>query len=167
LLILKRKAPGPTQANSEEAAFQRALKILSYRSRSQAEMRHKLTELGYSRAIAERTLEKLADLNYLNDESFARNWAQSRTRSRGYGAKRLEQELKAKGIEPGLRRRVIGEACDRETERNNAKRLLERKFRDEPLNDPKILRRAVAFLQRRGYSGETIFDLLRHRWQPE
>jgi regulatory protein len=107
-------------------------------------------------------LEKLGDLNYLNDEAFARNWAQSRIRGGNYGAKRIEQELKAKGIGPSLRRQAIREACDRQSERENAKRLLERKFRDEPLSDPKILRRAAAFLQRRGYTGETIFDLLRH-----
>jgi regulatory protein len=117
--------------------------------------------------VAERTLEKLGDLNYLNDEAFARNWAESRTRSGGYGAKRIEQELKAKGIEPSLRRQVIREACNRQSEKQNAKRLLTRKFRDEPLSHPKILRRAAAFLQRRGYSSETIFDLLRHRGEED
>jgi regulatory protein len=126
-------------------------------------VRDKLTQLGYSHLVAERTLEKLGDLNYLNDEAFARNWAQSRTRSAGYGAKRIEQELKAKGIEPSLRRQVIREACDRDNEKENAKRILERKFKDETLSDPKILRRAAAFLQRRGYGGETVFELLRDR----
>jgi len=54
-------------------------------------------------------LEKLCSLNYLNDETFARNWARSRAETRGYGPKRIEQELRTKGVAPALVREVVGE----------------------------------------------------------
>jgi regulatory protein len=108
-------------------------------------------------------LERLRDLSYVNDESFARSWAQSRAESRGYGPNRIEQELRSRGIAPALTRQVIRETFDRESEKENAKRLLERRFRAGKLSEPESVRRAIALLQRRGYNSEVIFDLLRHR----
>ena len=48
-------------------------------------------------------------------------------------------------------------------EEKNAKRLLEKRFKGVDLGDPKVLRRASAFLARRGYSSEVIFSLMRRR----
>jgi len=100
-------------------------------------------------------------LNYLNDETFARNWAQERTESRRYGPRRIEQELRQKGIATPLIRDVVREIFAEGDEQQNAKVLIERRFRGQNLEDPKVLRRAVAFLQRRGYGRRVIVDLLR------
>jgi regulatory protein len=161
LLNLKRKPLGSKRSKSNDDALQRALRFLSYRSRSQAEVRRKLTQFGYSGVVTERTLEKLRDLSYVNDEAFARSWAQSRAESRAYGAKRVEQELKSKGVAAPLTRQAVREAFGRESEKENAKKLLERRFREKSLSHPKILRRAIALLERRGFSSEVIFALLR------
>jgi regulatory protein len=122
-----------------------------------------LSRKGYSAAAREQTLGKLRCLNYINDESFARNWALSRAAGRGYGPKRIEQELKAKGVGQGLIRDVIGEAFGHGDEEKNAKILLQKKFKGMNLRDPKVLRRVGTFLERRGYSRDLIFGLIRHR----
>jgi len=106
-------------------------------------------------------LEKLCSLNYLNDETFARNWARSRAETRGYGPNRIEQELRTKGIAPALIREVVGETFGQVDEWKKAKSLLEKRFKSKQFADPKILRRAAGFLQRRGYSNKVIFDLLK------
>jgi SOS response regulatory protein OraA/RecX len=62
-----------------------------------------------------------------------------------------------------LIRDVIGETFARGDEEKNAKSLLEKKFKGGNLRDPKVLRRASAFLARRGYSSEVIFNLMRRR----
>jgi regulatory protein len=115
----------------------------------------------YSNAIAEKTLKKLRALNYVDDESFARNWASGRAGSLGFGPKRIEQELQTKGISQTLIRAAVRENFGQGDESAKAKALLEKNFRNQQLNDPKILRRAVGFLQRRGYSSKVIFDLLK------
>jgi SOS response regulatory protein OraA/RecX len=46
-------------------------------------------------------------------------------------------------------------------ERERARLVLEKRFRRERLEDGKILRRAAAFLQRRGYSDAVITEILR------
>jgi regulatory protein len=109
----------------------------------------------------ERTLEKLRALNYINDEAFARNWASGRATGRGYGPKRIHQELRKKGIRDALIREVVRETFDQGREREKAKALLEKRFKNQQLSDPKMLRRAAGLLERYGYSSQVIFDLLK------
>jgi SOS response regulatory protein OraA/RecX len=61
-----------------------------------------------------------------------------------------------------LIRDVIGEIFSQGAEEKNAKNLLEKKFKGVSFRDPKVLRRASAFLARRGYSNRVIFSLMRH-----
>jgi len=56
---------------------------------------------------------------------------------------------------------VLRETFGGNNERDRARQALEKQFRRERLDDPKTLRRAAAFLQRRGYSETVILDLLR------
>jgi regulatory protein len=107
-------------------------------------------------------LEKLRSLNYLNDETFARNWARSRAETRGYGPRRIEQELRTKGIAESLIREVISASFGQVDEWKKAKSLLEKRFKSKRFDDPRMLRRAAGFLQRRGYSSKVISDLLKH-----
>jgi regulatory protein len=107
-------------------------------------------------------LEKLCSLNYLNDEAFARNWARSRAETRGYGPKRIEQELRTKGIGQALIREAMRETFGQVDESARANSLLEKRFKSKQFDDPKMVRQAVGFLQRRGYSSKVIFDLLKY-----
>jgi regulatory protein len=112
-------------------------------------------------------LEKLRSLNYLNDETFARNWARSRAETRGYGPIKIEQDLRGKGIGQDLIRAVLRETFGQLNESAKAKSLLEKRFKGSRFDDPKMLRRAVGFLQRRGYSSGVIFDLLKHPFEDD
>jgi regulatory protein len=107
-------------------------------------------------------IEKLQSLHYLNEEAFARSWALTRAQSRGFGPKRIEQELKHKGIGQSLIQEALRETFEQVDEAERAKRLLTRHFKGGDLTEPKTLRRAAAFLQRRGYSSNVIFNLLRY-----
>jgi regulatory protein len=137
------------------------LRYLAYRPRSEAEVRSYLHQRGYLPDIAENVIEKLRSLQYVNDESFARDWSLSRAQSHGYGPRRIEQELRAKGIGQSLVHDAVRDAFDQTDEESQAKRLLAKQFKGENFKEPKVLRRAVALLQRRGYSSKVIFDLLR------
>jgi regulatory protein len=136
------------------------LHYLGYRPRSEAEIRSYLLRRGYPPAVSDRVLEKLRSLNYVDDGSFARNWALAKAQSRGYGPRRIEQELTTKGIVPSVIRQVIQETLDHCDEKTQAKKLLAKRFHSADFRDLKTLRRAAVFLQRRGYSSEVISDLL-------
>jgi regulatory protein len=152
----------PSEPASKDDALQRGLRFLSYRPRSEAEVLNYLIGRGYSHAVAENVVEKLRSLNYVKDENFARNWARSRFETRGYGPKRIEQELRTKGVEPSLIREVLRETFAQHGETKKAKILLAKRFQNKKFDDPKMVRRAIAFLQRRGYSNKVIFDLLKY-----
>jgi regulatory protein len=107
-------------------------------------------------------IKKLHSLHYLNDETFARNWSLGRAQDRGYGPRRIEQELRSKGIGESLIREALHETFDQVDENERAKRLLTKHFKGGNFTEPKTLRRAVAFLQRRGYSSKVVFNLLRY-----
>jgi regulatory protein len=150
-----------TGAKAEDA-FDRALKFLRYRARSANEVRTKLKRLGYSPQTVDLTLRKLTSLSLLNDESFARNWALTRVEQRGYGPLRVARELHQKGIEKSLINQILAEAFARDTAKitDTARALLERRFSGKDLRDLRNLRRAAAFLQRRGYPSSVIGELL-------
>jgi regulatory protein len=107
-------------------------------------------------------IEKLRSLNYLNDENFARTWALGRAQGQRYGPRRIEQELRSKGITQSAIHQAVRETFDEVDETKQAKRLLERHFKNADFSEPKTLRRAAAFLMRRGYGSKVVFNLLRY-----
>ena len=146
---------------SGEEAFKRALKFLGYRARSEAEVRTKLIQAGFSPKIVEPILEKLRSLKLLDDEAFARSFAQARIEDRGYGPLRLERELRLKGIGKALVGRILDESFGRQGGKDRAQALLERRFRGKDLSNAKNLRRVISFLQRRGYRDSVIAEVLK------
>jgi regulatory protein len=146
---------------SGEEAYKRALKFLGYRARSEAEVRTKLIQAGFSPKIIETILEKLRTLKLLDDEAFARSFAQARIEDRGYGPLRLERELRLKGIAKTLVGRILDETFGRQGGKDRAQALLEKRFRGKDLSNAKNLRRVISFLQRRGYRDSVIAEVLK------
>ncbi len=145
----------------QDEALKRALKFLAYRPRSEAEVRAKLTQLGFPNKVIEATVRKLHSLNFVNDKTFARNWALGRVEGRGYGPLRIDRELRQKGIAKSLVNEVLRKTFGPEEGKERARVLLEKRFRCKDLSDKRVLRRAIAFLQRRGYRDSVIAELLR------
>ncbi len=141
-------------------ALQRALKFLGFRARSKQEVRVKLTQLGFPQRTIEATLDRLRNLNLLNDEQFARDLALSRAKHSGYGHLRIERELWQKGISKSLTEHILNETFAEQGEKESAMALLEKKFKNKDLNDLRILRQADNFLHQRGYSDSLIAELL-------
>lgn len=136
------------------------MRYLGYRARSGAEVRNYLRLRGGTDAVVDATIDKLRGFNFIDDETFARNWALSRAQSQGYGPGKIEQELRTKGVADGQIDAVVKEIFASENEEARARKVLQKKFGSENFREPRTLRRAVAHLQRRGYSGKVIFALL-------
>ena len=132
------------------------------RARSAVEVKNYLRHLGVPASAVEPTLEKLRRLNYINDEAFARNWALSRAEHQGYGPRRIDQELRKKGVVDKIIRAAVEEIFAQENEEARARRIFEKRFAGAMLQEPRMLHRAVGFLQRRGYSAKVISTLLHY-----
>ncbi len=85
----------------DEVVFTRArdtaLRFLSYRPRTLKEVYKRLREDGHPAAVIKRVLVLMVKFRYINDRQYAVNYIESRSRAY-YGAYRIKQELKLKGV---------------------------------------------------------------------
>jgi len=132
--------------------------------RSCREVQVKLEEHKYNTAIITIVLDDLKRLGYINDENFALEWATTRAKHHGFGKRRIEQELKKKGIGPELIKKVNSEILTTESELVSASHVAEKKIRSmKNLDQETSRRRLAAFLERKGFSYETIREVLKRR----
>ena len=80
------------------AAKQKAYRLLALRPHSEKELEKKLREKGFPAVVIKETLEKLHDLKYLNDESFAVSWARNLAVNKLWGNRKIIANLQEKGI---------------------------------------------------------------------
>ena len=133
----------------------RALRLLARREHSRTELERKLQPHAESSAELQALCSKLTEKNQLSEERFAEERA--RVLSRKYGAARIRQDLKAKGVSAELIERVSAEG-----ELERARAILERKYRT-PMSTREEKAKRMRFLQSRGFSSEIIFKLLSAR----
>jgi regulatory protein len=126
----------------------RALRYLVRREHSRAELERKLAPHAESPEALNAVVDLLLSKKQLSDERFAEERA--RSLSRKYGAARIRQDLKARGVTDEVAGRV-SEAGDLE----RAKAILSRKYRDAAATREEQARRA-RFLQSRGFSYDVI-----------
>ena len=157
---LKQRTASAKPIDSVEQAFERALRYLGYRARSSAEVRTDLLRRGAANTVIDATLEKLRGLKYIDDEAFARDWALARAQVHGYGPGKIGHELRTKGVADRQIDAVVREIFAAESEEARARKVLQKRFKSENVREPRTLRRAIAYLQRRGYSSKVIFALL-------
>jgi regulatory protein len=139
-----------------------AYRYLTIRSRSKAEIVKKLYDKEFSPSVIETVMEHLFRLGYVDDRKFACQWAASRARLRGYGRKRIEQELRQKGVNQETIREALAEAIPLEDERETARTVAEKKLRTMKSLEPEARKRRLAgFLERKGFPHEIIWDIIK------
>ena len=126
----------------------RALRFLAAREHSRAELSRKLAPHAESAEALLFLLDELEKRKQLSDERYAE--VRSHWMSRKYGAARIRQDLKAKGVAEEVLARVSSEG-----ELERAKAILARKYRDAASTREEKARR-MRFLQSRGFSFDTI-----------
>jgi regulatory protein len=137
-----------------------AATFLRVRPRSVVETRQRLRHLGYPQSLVETVVERLIEMEYLDDEAFARAWVESRDRARPRGEMALRRELSQKGIAKSVVDDVLAErAADSTVDPNESAAealLARRRSRLEREKDPARRRhRAYALLARNGFDPET------------
>src|SRR5512138_919880 len=90
------------QLQAEEArerAYQQAMLFLSYRARSESEIRQNLRKHEIPEAVIEQTLERLKQDGLANDHQFARSWVENRSTFRPRSRRMMAMELRHKGLD--------------------------------------------------------------------
>ena len=133
-----------------DEAKQRALKILEKRDVSRRMLIDKLTEKAVPEADAEEVADWLCSLGVIDDARFAgmivRHYA-----GKGYGTRRIREELYRRGIDRDLWDAAFEEMPETD---DTVFRLLSARLRGDA--SPENLQRAQNYLLRRGYAWEEI-----------
>jgi regulatory protein len=139
-----------------------ALKLLSYRGRSEQELRERLKKKGFSPIEALAAVHDLKQSGFVDDANLAET-----LKWEAFTAKLLSTEgAKRYALGRGIPRDITDSAfsCDEERDKENAKRLVEKKLRvlkDYPFAT--IRRRLYNLLARKGYSSGLIVGLLKEK----
>lgn len=140
----------------------RAWEILSLRPLPEKELERRLRKSQFGGETINETLERLRTEGFLDDESWARQFARER-QARGEGPRLVESRLLQKGIERQLARDVMAEErTGAEDETRRAETQL-RKWdrRSKPEGPQERARAAAQWLCRRGFDPDIVWPLIR------
>jgi regulatory protein len=135
---------------------QRAIRLLARREHTRAELARKLAPLGSEEDI-DAVLADLSASGLLSDARAAAAYV--RSNASRFGAARLRQTLRRKGVESELIDDQLAQA-DLPDEMARAREIWARKFSAPPA-DAREWARQARFLQGRGFSTDTIRRLLK------
>jgi len=154
------------QAEEQRQAYQYALRLLSYRLRSTAEVRQRVAGKGYADDQAEAVVARLTELGLLDDRVFAQTWVENRRALRPRGRQALQAELRQKGLAAGVIAAALEEARVDEGEAEQALALArERAAALVGLERPDFFRRLQGYLARRGFSPDAVVPAVRRVWE--
>ena len=146
--------------SAEQSAKSDALRIIARRHRSRQQLSDLLKAKGHAAKPIDQVLDQLEKAGLLNDEKYAKAVADSKLYLRPVGRRRLERDLKKKGLSDGVVRQTMESFKDYD-ETAAAMEVAQKRIRVmKNLPSEKKKARLFGFLQRRGFSSEAIYAAL-------
>ena len=154
-----------------------AVRFLGTRPRTRWELERRLRRGGVGEPLIEATLDRLAEIGYVDDAAFARWWGEQRDRHAPRGRRLIEAELRRSGVpreviesyreEHANPERVPEDESLPGTEADRAREALERHLRGRRLpDDARAVQRIGMFLMRRGFDPDTVRATIRAAGSP-
>jgi regulatory protein len=153
-----------SQPLDEAALYQYAIGALARQMRTVAELKRLMSrrveagEVGDSKMAA--VVARLAEQHYLDDRAFASTYARLRQENQSFGKRRVQQELKRKGVQAELVASTVDTAYAQVSEQQLIRRYVARKRINKPQDDKQtasVVRRLVGA----GFSFVVISALLK------
>jgi regulatory protein len=146
---------------ARERAFQQAMLFLSYRARSESEIRQNLRKHEIPEPVIEQTLERLRQGGLANDHQFARAWVENRATFRPRSRRLMAMELRQKGLADEAVSSAV-ENVDDEALAYEAAQKRATRFKSLEWND--FRKKLSDFLARRGFSYSVIAPVVTRIW---
>lgn len=138
-----------------------AVRFLSYRTHSDAEIRLKLNQHRFGKDIEDTVIQRLKELHLIDDIAFAKYWKESRGNNNPRSKKMLDMELKRKGISSETASEVTSDIDDF----SNAYKAAQSRLKSLSSCDYQTFRNKLgSFLQRRGFSYGVIITTINKLW---
>jgi len=149
------------EINLVEKGIEAALQYLSYRPRSEKEVRQRLSKRGFNDVIG-KVMERLREQGLVDDVAFAQFWKDNRMSFRPRSKRLLRQELVQKGVAEEVVTEVTA-SIDDEVSAVTAGRKKARLLAN--IDYPEFRRRLTNYLKLRGFGYETINSAITYLWQ--
>lgn len=145
-------------------AFDKAIRFLGYRVRTEKEIRDKLKEKEFDKKVIEKTIKKLKKMDYISDSGFVESWVSDRVSVKPEGKRLIAAELRQKGVDQKIIDQKLPKLITSKTETRLAKKVYEKALKKYG-NLPKFEqnKKITAYLMRRGFDWETI-NKIRNRF---
>lgn len=147
--------------DERHSAYEAALRLLSYRPRSEKEMRFRLGRRGFAPEVVEETVKRLRRLHYLDDGAFAQFWTERRDSVSPRSRALIQSELRFKGIDAETASSTVEGLDDEEAAYRAATKRLPAVA---GLSRDLFRRRLGGFLTRRGFAYDVVRRTLERCW---
>jgi regulatory protein len=147
--------------DARERAYQQAMLFLSYRARSEKEIRQNLRKHEIPEDVIEQTLEKLRGDGLANDDKFARIWVENRNTFRPRSRRVLTLELRQKGLDDETVQAAVADVDEDALAYESA---LKRANRFKSLEWNEFRKKLSEYLARRGFSYSVIAPVVTRVW---
>ncbi len=134
-----------------------AVTLLARREHSRQELHRKLIAKGLSSVIIEPLLDRLESEGLLSDPRFAESYVRAR-KQRGFGPIRITRELQERGVSRRLIQQHVD--CNAQDWQEIARRQYQKRFPESADQDPRLRQRGARFLVNRGFSRDTIIQII-------
>jgi len=145
-----------------EVAYQRALRLIRYRPRTESEIRQNLTRNETPEALQDMVVNRLKENRLLDDAAFAQTWVENRSELRPRSRRALAHELGRRGVDRSLVDESLAHIDDNEMAYQAAQRRAP-KFKD--LEWPDFRLKLFRFLAQRGFNYEASREAIERVWQ--
>ena len=152
------------ERDTVEKAHERALHFLSFRPRSEAEVRRNLQDGKFAPEMIERAVERLKRAGLVDDRAFGQYWLENRGQFSPRSARALKHELRQKGVDPASIDAALRAAGHDEGEAA-FQAVLPRARRLAHLETQEFRQKLGAYLGRRGFTYEVASEAVRRAWQ--
>jgi regulatory protein len=143
----------------ENRAYEKALRLLTVRSRTRKELKQRLVAERYSEKVTEQVLDRLASAGLIDDQKFAIDRARAMGKGKGWGPRKLRSDLAQKGIAREAIDEAVSQAYGTQSCTQVMKRLIKKRFGTEVLTqkaDRKAKGKAQRFLLGRGFEPDEV-----------
>jgi regulatory protein len=142
------------RAASADAAHAAALRLLTTRARTRAELARRLEERGFAAAAVAEAVARLERVGLVDDAALSADVAERRA-ARGLDAPAIALELRDRGVDPAVAERAAQAAVPDELRAERCRQVAESRLAQlGDLAPAARLRRLAAYLARRGYPAE-------------
>ena len=152
------------KSDNFQRCFNAAVRYLSYRPRSEAELRERLRQRGSDNDSIEAVITKLKEQGWVDDMTFAQFWKDNRETFSPRSRWLTKLELRQKGIAND----IIDQVVDAINDDDSAYRAALSKVRNLRRSDYQSFRQRVGeYLKRRGFSYSVINHTVEQLWQDQ